>query len=125
MSQTATPPPVLKAGLNCVCPACGQGRLFSSYLKIAPRCAVCGEDFSRADTGDGPAFFVSFAALIVFAPAFFVIPLIDAHWAWKALGLGLTLAGIVGFCLWSLPRGKALMVALQWKHKAGEAGRQP
>jgi uncharacterized protein (DUF983 family) len=40
------------------CPRCGQGKLFNGFLKLAPRCNVCGLDFSFADTADGPAFFV-------------------------------------------------------------------
>jgi uncharacterized protein (DUF983 family) len=125
MSQIGTAPSLLVSALRCRCPACGKGKLFSSYLKLVPHCTDCGQDFRAADTGDGPAFFVSFAALILFAPAFFLIPMIRTGWGWKAFGLGLALAGVVAFCLWGLPRGKALMVGLQMKFKAGEAGRKP
>lgn len=48
----------LKTGLRCRCPRCGRGRLFKGFLTLAPRCEVCGLDFSFADPADGPAFFV-------------------------------------------------------------------
>src|SRR5688500_3869029 len=56
-SSTASPSP-LSAGLRSCCPRCGHGRLFDGFLKLAPRCNVCGLDYSFADPADGPAFFV-------------------------------------------------------------------
>ena len=53
-------PPVepIMAGLRGRCPRCGKGRLFSGFLTVAPRCEVCGLDYSFADARDGPAVFV-------------------------------------------------------------------
>ena len=53
-------PPVepIAAGLKGRCPRCGEGRLFSSFLTVAPRCGTCRLDYSFADAGDGPAVFV-------------------------------------------------------------------
>ncbi len=45
-------------GIRGRCPRCGQGRLFKGFLTLAPRCEVCGLDYSFADPADGPAFFV-------------------------------------------------------------------
>jgi uncharacterized protein (DUF983 family) len=41
----------MKRGAKCRCPACGEGRMFSSFLKVAPACSTCGErlDLHRAD----------------------------------------------------------------------------
>ena len=33
----------VRRGMVCRCPACGEGRLFTSYLKVAPVCESCGE----------------------------------------------------------------------------------
>ncbi|GJE12775.1 DUF983 domain-containing protein [Methylobacterium longum] len=46
------------------CPRCGRGHLFSGFLKVAPRCDVCGLDYSFADPADGPAFFVMMTAAV-------------------------------------------------------------
>lgn len=34
------------------CPRCGQGRLYDGLLSVAPRCASCGLDLAKLDTGD-------------------------------------------------------------------------
>jgi uncharacterized protein (DUF983 family) len=46
-------PTVAQAALRCVCPRCGQGKLFDGLLAFRPSCTVCGLDFSGMDTGDG------------------------------------------------------------------------
>ncbi|MDB5686663.1 MAG: rane protein [Rhizorhabdus sp.] len=48
----------LRTGLRGACPRCGRGHLFTSFLKIAKQCDVCGLDYGFADPADGPAFFV-------------------------------------------------------------------
>jgi uncharacterized protein (DUF983 family) len=60
LSSDADWPPLspLKTGLRGRCPRCGQGHLFRGFLTLRERCEVCGLDFSFADPGDGPAFFV-------------------------------------------------------------------
>ena len=58
MAQAAAAQSIVKVGIQGRCPRCGQGRLFAGFLKLAPRCNVCGLDYSFADPADGPAFFV-------------------------------------------------------------------
>lgn len=58
MAQNAAKQSIWRVGLQGRCPRCGQGRLFDGFLKLAPRCNVCGLDYSFADPADGPAFFV-------------------------------------------------------------------
>ncbi|PBB99557.1 hypothetical protein CK224_08490 [Mesorhizobium sp. WSM3862] len=47
-------------GARGLCPRCQQGHLFSGFLKLAPRCEICGLHYSFADPADGPAFFSMF-----------------------------------------------------------------
>lgn len=42
------------------CPHCGEGRLFSSFLKVAERCDVCGVAFHHHRADDLPAYVVIF-----------------------------------------------------------------
>jgi uncharacterized protein (DUF983 family) len=106
------------AGITGRCPACGRGKLFSGYLKLAPRCDVCGLDYNFADSGDGPAVFVILftgfivcgAALIVevlYAPPYWVHALL-----WGSLAIILPLVLLRSF--------KGTLIALQFKHKAEE-----
>ena len=51
------------AGIRCRCPNCGEGQVFSGFLRFKEQCEACGADLTIADAGDGPSFFVMFAAL--------------------------------------------------------------
>ena len=114
-----TAPSALAAGLRLRCPQCGQGNVFQSYLRIAPRCSVCGADFAAADAGDGPAVFVVLIVGAIVTPLLFILQFALHAPAWLALSV--TLAATVALCLAFLPPFKATLFALQWKHKASEA----
>jgi uncharacterized protein (DUF983 family) len=58
MAQVAAAQWIVGVGIRGRCPRCGEGKLFAGFLKLAPRCNVCGLDYSFADPADGPAFFV-------------------------------------------------------------------
>jgi uncharacterized protein (DUF983 family) len=112
------PSPIL-AGLRGRCPQCGQGEVFSSYLKIADRCRACGADFRSADAGDGPAVFVILVVGAIVAPLLFILQFATPLPDWAALVI--TMAATIALCLALLPPFKATLFALQWKHKAREA----
>ena len=52
------PPQTAMTGARGRCPRCGEGRLFTGYIQVAPSCSNCGLDFAFADSGDGPAVFI-------------------------------------------------------------------
>jgi uncharacterized protein (DUF983 family) len=115
-------PPVspFSAGIRCRCPRCGVGKLFEGYLTIAPRCAACGLDLKAADSGDGPAVFVIFVVgPIVTGLALWVeVTLQPPYWVHMVLWGPAILAG--SFAL--LRPFKATLIALQYRHRAGETG---
>ncbi|WP_431858183.1 DUF983 domain-containing protein [Azospirillum sp.] len=105
-------------GTKGCCPRCHKGRLFNGFLKLAPRCGVCGLDYSFADPADGPAFFamsiasfpvVGFAAWLELALR---VPLL--------LNILLTSALIVGVCCALLRPLKGWLVCSQYVNKAEE-----
>lgn len=49
----------LLAGPRRRCPKCGEAALFSGFLMVSPQCEACGEDLSKADSGDGPVVFTA------------------------------------------------------------------
>ncbi|MBC6983490.1 DUF983 domain-containing protein [Caulobacter sp. 17J80-11] len=106
------------AGIAGRCPNCGQGRLFSGFLKVADRCAVCGFDLKTADTGDGPAVFVILIAGFLVAFAALAVEIAYQPPIWLHLVLWLPLALVV--CLGLLRPLKGVMVALQFHHRASE-----
>lgn len=108
----------LSAGARGRCPRCGQGRLFSGWLSMAPRCEACGLDLAFADSADGPAVFaIFFVGAIVVGLAFFVeFNYRPPYWVHLALWLPLIL--VLSLAL--LRPLKGLMVAQQYVHKAQE-----
>jgi uncharacterized protein (DUF983 family) len=107
-----------RRGLAGRCPRCGEGALFEGFLKVAPRCERCGQDFSAADSADGPAFFVmSFAGFVVVLAALVVEVLYQPpYWLHALLWIPLILA----MTLLPLRPAKGLLIALQFHHKAAE-----
>jgi uncharacterized protein (DUF983 family) len=106
------------AGLAGRCPDCGRGKLFSRYLTLAPRCNVCGLDYSFADSGDGPAVFVILVTgfIVVGAALFVETAYAPPYWVhallWGPLAILLPLLLLRSF--------KGVLIALQYKHKAQE-----
>src|SRR5258708_19153249 len=105
-------------GLACKCPRCGKGKLYAGFLTLRPACESCGLDYSFIDSGDGPAvFIIMIAGAIVVASALIVeIKYQPPFWLHAALWLPLILVTT----LLPLRSMKALLVALQFHHKAAE-----
>lgn len=112
------PPSPLGVALACRCPRCGQGRLFSGFLTIAPACTACGLDYAFVDAGDGPAVFVIFVVgFVVIGLALWVeLTFMPPIWLHMLLWIPLTL--ILSFGL--LRPLKALLIALQYQNRAAE-----
>ena len=110
----------ISAGLAGRCPRCGDGRLFSGFLTLAPKCDACGLDYSFADSGDGPAVFVTLVGgfivvgLALWTEVMFEPPM----WVHLVIFLPLTLV----VCLGLLRPMKGVMVATQYRNRA-EQGR--
>ncbi len=121
----AKPPDVsrspLLAGLALRCPNCGKGRLFKGYLKLADRCAACGEDLSAFEQGDGPAVFVTLVmGIVVVGLALYVeTAYMPPLWVHAVLWLPLTLGGSLAL----LPPLKGLLIGAHFRHRKGEVER--
>ena len=111
----------IKSGLMLKCGRCGKGALYRRYLKLDESCAECGLDYSVADTADGPAFFVGFLMMILFAPFYFILPVIEAPVLVLIVLWATLIAAMGGFCYLLLPRFKGVLFNLQVRHKAEEA----
>jgi uncharacterized protein (DUF983 family) len=108
----------IRAGLACVCPRCGRGKLFQGFLAPRPRCDACGLDYGFADSGDGPAVFIMFLAGFIVVGAALVTEVVyrPPFWVHALLWLPLILIVTLG----PLRPMKGLMIALQYHHKAAE-----
>ncbi|WP_292153094.1 DUF983 domain-containing protein [Brevundimonas sp.] len=105
----------IRAGLLCRCPNCGKGRLFAGFLKVVDRCAVCGFDYSRMNTGDGAAIFIMQIAggLVVFSALYVQIAFDPPIWLLLLVSLPL----VAGLSIGLMRPGKGLMIALQMRGK--------
>lgn len=110
----------IRAGLLCRCPRCARGPLFSGFLKVVDRCEACGFDFTRLNTGDGAAIFIMQIAggIVVFGALFAMIAWNPPIW----LLLTVTLPLVAGLSLGLMRPGKGVMIALQMRNGAGQAG---
>ena len=107
--------PAIRRGLQHRCPNCGEGKLFSRYLKVAPACDRCGQSFAPQRADDGPAYFT---ILIMCHVAGFML-----HFLFANTDLGpfqtalLTGTVVVGASLALLPRIKGAMIGWQWAER--------
>lgn len=119
MEQTrGTHPPLLAVALFGRCPRCGEGRLFEKHLNPARSCSACGLDYRFVDSGDGPAVFVILIVgfVVVVGALVTEVKYAPPYWLHAVLWLPLTVILSLGL----LRPAKALMIALQYRHKAEE-----
>ena len=110
----------IATGLACKCPRCGRGRLYTGFLTVAERCAVCGLDLKKADSGDGPAVFIIFILGILVVPAAFWVESRFGPPMW--LHMTIWPPVILGGALGLLRPMKGALIALQYRHRASESG---
>ena len=115
--QIQSPSPFV-AGLRCRCPRCGEGALLQGFLTPRAQCEACGQDFSFADSGDGPAVFIMFIAgfLVVGAALLVELRYEPPFWVHAVLWIPAVLIVSLGL----LRPLKGLMIALQYANKAEE-----
>jgi len=107
-----------ETGIRGRCPRCGQGHLFNGFLKLAPRCEVCGLDYSFADPADGPAFFVICFVCVpsVLLGIWIEVAFQAPYW----VHLVTTLPAMLLTCIPPLRPLKGWLVASQYYYKAEE-----
>lgn len=105
-------------GIRGRCPRCGRGRLFESFLTLAPECEVCGLNYAFADPADGPAFFVICFACV---PAvLFAVWLEVAYEVPYWVHLVTSLPVLLLTCIPPLRPLKGWLIASQYVYKAEE-----
>ncbi|TJZ87123.1 DUF983 domain-containing protein [Paracoccus hibiscisoli] len=105
------------------CPACGEGRLFTRYLKVADDCPDCHEALHHQRADDGPAYLTILIVSHLGAPI-----LLASFIAWRPSAMTMILSfglGAIVLSLAMLPVIKGGMVGLQWArrmHGFGDEG---
>jgi uncharacterized protein (DUF983 family) len=94
------------------CPQCEARTLFARYLKVAPACTACGEDFHHHRADDLPAYIVIVILGHVLIPLLVEVELRYSPPMWVHAALWLPAACWLTYFL--LPRVKGAVVGLQW-----------
>ena len=115
------PPPAtsaLAAGLRARCPRCGAGALFGKGLVLRDKCERCGLSYAFADAGDGPAVFAVFILGSIVLGGALLLEFRLHPPVWLHVVLWGLVTPLLAFLL--LRVLKATLIALQYKHDAGE-----
>jgi uncharacterized protein (DUF983 family) len=99
-------------GFRGRCPACGEGRMFRAFLKVADRCPHCGEELHHHRADDFPAY------LVIVIVGHILVPIIlgaeteigPPVWLSMVLWPSTALAMTLGL----LQPVKGAVVAIQW-----------
>lgn len=106
---------LLSGALGSRCPRCQQGTLFNGFISVKSECTVCGLGLAGHDSGDGPAFFIMLPLCILVAVAALLTDLRFAPPMW--VHMTLWPAVIIAAVMLTLRPVKALMIALQYRHR--------
>jgi uncharacterized protein (DUF983 family) len=87
-------------------------------LTVAPACTACGLDYSRVDTGDGPAFFVILVAGFVVVAGALLLEIVAQPPLWVHMAIWLPTTLVVSLAL--LRPFKGVLIGLQYMNDAGE-----
>ena len=103
----------IKRGLRGRCPACGEGRILHSYLKVDDACRACGEEMHHHRADDFPPYITIFVVGHILGAAMFAV---DDAWPNLYVGYHFMLwpTLCVVLSLWLLPIFKGGLVAYQW-----------
>ena len=111
-------PSPAQVALGGVCPRCGNRTLFAGLATFAPRCRACGLDYGGFIVGDGPAAFLILivGGLIVGLAIALELSAEPPFWVHFLLWLPLATVAVI----FSLRVAKALLLALEYRHRARE-----
>ena len=113
--------PSRKFGLAGRCPRCAEGALFSGPFTLSVRstCERCGLDYKFVDAGDGPAIFAIFILGFLVLGCALVAEFKFGVPGWGHVLLWGIVTPVAALVLLRALKGK--LVALQFKHNAGDA----
>jgi uncharacterized protein (DUF983 family) len=99
-------------GLRGQCPACGEGRMFRAYLKVAEQCPHCDEELHHHRADDFPAYLVIVIVGHILMPIVLLVETELAPAVWISMALWPLTALVMALSL--LQPVKGAVVAIQW-----------
>lgn len=110
----------LATALSCHCPKCGKGSLYKGGLSLdlKEQCEICGLNFSKNDSADGPAVFLIFLLGFLLVPLALIFEVAFAPPLWVHVVIWSICALVITLGL--LKPLKAFVIALQYKYRPGD-----
>ena len=105
----------LKRGWRQKCPACGNGALYKSYLKVNDACPACQEDLHHQRADDAPPYFTMLITGHIIIGGILIAEQLYAPETW--VHLVVALPSLVILSLYLLPRIKGLLIGYQWANR--------
>lgn len=102
----------IRRGFSGRCPACGQGRLFRAFLKVADHCPACNEALHHHRSDDLPAYLVIVVVGHIVVPVALAVEKLAAPPIWLQLSIYLPLTFVMSILL--IQPIKGAVVGLQW-----------
>jgi uncharacterized protein (DUF983 family) len=111
-------PSPLAVSLGGLCPRCGAKTLFAGFARFATTCRACQLDFSAFNVGDGPAAFLTLGIGTLVTGLAIALELTASPPWWLHVLLWPPIAAAM--VLGSLRYSKGALLALEYRHRAGE-----
>jgi uncharacterized protein (DUF983 family) len=102
-------------GLACKCPACGEGPVFAGYLRVTPKCAVCGETLDDLRADDAPPYFTIFIVGHIIVPLILILERAYMPPIWVHMVLWLPLTTLLSLAF--LRPIKGAVVGVLWAQR--------
>lgn len=115
--------PALLRGWRQRCPACGHGKLYGKFLKVADACTDCGQELHHHRADDAPPYFTMLIVGHVVVGLVLSVEMRFHPDLWvHALLWG---PAILLLSLWLLPRIKGALIGMQWAMRMHGFGSAP
>lgn len=105
-------PEAMLRGAKLRCPSCGEGKLFSAYLKAVNTCSNCKEAMHHHRADDAPPYFTITIVGHIIIPALLAVEVAFKPAIWIHMTLWIPLTIILSLVL--LPPIKGALIGLQW-----------
>lgn len=119
-NHVSSHPSPWQTGFRGRCPRCGEGRIYTSFLKIGDQCGSCGLRFSFENVGDGavPFLILIIGAIGVGLGAWVLFAFSTPIW----VPILVTAPVVILLTLVLLPKAKGVLIALQYVNNASDTG---
>ncbi len=111
-------PGIAKAALSALCPRCGAKSLYADWSRFAPRCSVCGLDFSSFNVSDRSAIFLTIGICVVVALLAIMLDNMIRPPFWLNIVIWVPLT--VALTLYSFRVVKAASLAEEYRDQSGD-----